>query len=1068
MVGRRSGSRWAGILGAAVLAGGALGLAPIVASAAAPPLLLRNPSLGADQIAFLHGDEIWTVPRQGGTATRVTSGGKVRGGPFLSPDGRLIAFTAVSGGSTDIFVTSARGGEARRVTWHPDAETLVGWSPDGQSVIFASRRQSPLNGQLRLFLARIDGTGTPEPLPLPTGAAVSYSPDGGQVAYTPFAARGWKNYRGGRAPYIWLVDLKTLDKAAVPHTKASDWNPMWVGDKVYFLSDRDGPATLYAYDLVQHTVTRLIDNKGFDFMSAQAGPGGIVIDTLDGLEVFDPANGAVRRVPVRTPAAITGLERRHVDLPGSRAINRDLSPDGAAYAVEARGDIFVVPNAPGAAARNLSNSPAVADRGPVWSPDSRRLAYQSDASGEYRLVVRAADGTGPVQDLTLGQGHGVFSDFHWSPDGRRIAYADERAVTWVLDLQTGASVQLATDPEGDWPEPGAWSRDGRRFAFTRRAKDHQRAVSVWSADTGEVTSVTDGQVDTFSPVFGETADRIYFLASGDRQIATISTTGAGRMAWTAGLYVADLSHPVPGPILARLSAPEHDYRGLITGPDGAIYLLQGREGEDSGVWRLKDPSSKAELFLDRVQGFSLVADGKLALVRRGGADALVSMADIKPATAVDPAIIPAGKTFTVPSLPMTIDPRAEWRQIYREGWRLQRDLFYSAGYNGLDLAKAEARYAPFVDGLSSRDELTYLMGEMFTNLRSSHQGVSDPPKGDPAFGDGPPVAQDRPVGLLGADFEPADGRYRFKRVYPGDVWQANGVGPLGRPGVDVRAGDYLISVDGREVRAGDNLDRAFGAAGVPLELKVADNAAGAGARTYKVTPVANELNLRKAAWVEDNRRAVDRLSGGKLGYIYLTSTGDDAYDAFNREYLAQLDKQGLVIDERNNSGGPVPEYLIDRLNRVRTLLSTNRNNPLGRIRPNNWIDGPSAMIVNESAGSGGDMLPNMYQMTKLGPVVGTRTWGGTIGSTLVPVLLDGGTMAVPFFANSDPRDGTWGGLEGSGVVPDIPVEMDPKSVMSGHDPQLEAAVRAVLLELAAHPHPAPIAPPQTRPPGSSR
>ncbi|MBS0332881.1 MAG: PDZ domain-containing protein, partial [Proteobacteria bacterium] len=615
-------------------------------------------------------------------------------------------------------------------------------------------------------------------------------------------------------------------------------------------------------------------------VSAQAGPGGIVIDTLDSLETFDPATGAVRRIAVRTPAAAEGLERRHVDLPGSRAVARSLSPDGAAYAVEARGDIFVVPNAPGAAARNLSDSPAVADRGPIWSPDSKRLGYQSDASGEYRLVVRAADGTGPVRDFQLGLGHGVFSDFHWSPDGRRIAYADERATTWVLDLQTGKSVQLATDPEGDWPEPGAWSLDGRRFAFTRRAKDHQRAVCVWSADTGQITQITDGWMDTFSPVFGKTSDRLYFLASGDRQIATISTTGAGRMAWTAGVYTADLTQLGTGAGLVRLGVTERDYRGLVPSPDGTIYLLQGAEGEDGGVWRLSGTSGKAEPFLDRVQGFSLVADGKVAVVRRGGADALAPMADIKPATETTPAIVPAGKAFTVPSLPLTVDPRAEWRQIYHEGWRLQRDLFYSAGYNGLDLAKAEASYAPFVYGLSSRRDLTYLMGVMFMNLRSSHQGVSDPPKGDPAFGDAASAAEDKPAGLLGADFEVADGRYRFKRIYRGDVWQAQDTGPLGRPGVAVKAGDYLISVDGRDVRAGDNLDRAFGVAGAALELKVADDAAGDRPRTYTVTPVANELNLRQAAWVEDNRRTVERLSDGKLGYIYLTNTGDAAHNAF--------------------------------------------------------------------------------------------------------------------------------------------------------------------------------------------
>lgn len=1028
------------------------------AMAAAAPKFTRNPSLSRNAVAFLHADDIWIAPRAGGTATRLTTGGKARGGPWFSPDGQEIAYTATVGASTDIFVVPVTGGPPQRITWHPDSEGLAGWTPDGRSIVFNSSRASGLRGAPKLFTVRRDGQGAPTVLPLPVGAAIAFSADPAKAAYVPLTARSWKGYRGGRAPYIWLVDLKSLDTVEVPHTEASDWNPLWVGGKVYFLSDRDGPVSLYAFDPATNAVSTALENKGgFDFQSAQAGPGGIIIDAFDGLKLFDPATGAVRTIPVRIPDA-EGLGRRKVELPGRRAVISVLSPDGSAFAVEARGDIFVAPSTPGAAARNLTDSTAVADRSPAWSPDGKQVSYVSDASSEYRLVVRAADGSGKPRVFTLGEGHGVFNYFQWSPDGRRLAYADDRTAFLVLDTATGKSSRIAKDLYGQGLELAGWSADGRSLAYVARNRALMGVVWLYSIDSGLSTALTDGRSDAFSPSFDPAGGKVYFLASADRPMGSTGSMASNGVPWSSGAYVADLSGPAP--VIERLPAPPREYRSLAAGENGAVYLTEGAQDASRTVWRVA--GGKTEAFIGNIQGFDLEVGGKVAMIRRRGETAMVPLADIKPGADGQPGAAPSGTVFTAPTLPMTVDPRAEWKQIYREGWRLQRDLFYASHYNGLDIAKAEARYAPFVAGIDSRSDLTYLMREAFSELRASHMAVADPPRGDPAFGpEAPAGAEPKTAGLLGADYTADTGRYRFARIYRGDIWLTDAIGPLGKPGIAVKEGDYLISVDGHELRADDNLDKAFeGLAGKAVEIRVSTDPLGANARTYKVTPAANEFAYRHAAWIEDNRKKVDRLSDGKLAYVYVINTGEEGYDGFNTQYVSQADKLGLVVDERNNAGGPIADYIVERLKRTPLVQVWPRYAEISQAFPGDYINGPAAMIINESAGSGGDILPHMFRKAKAGPIVGKRSWGGTVGAGGSPSLLDGGNLSIPHWPISDP-DGTWGGLEGNGVTPDIVVEQDPKLVAAGRDPQLEAAVKAVLDQLAAKP-PVPRTPPPSR------
>lgn len=1035
-----------GALLAKLTAAIALGAAP-AALGAEPPKLTRGPSLSSEFVAFLHGDDIWIAPRSGGAARRLTTGGTARGGPFFSPDGRLVAYAAVAGASTDIFVVPVEGGTPRRITWHPDAEAITGWSRDGREVTFASSRTSALRSAPKLFAVAVAGNGQPRELPLPSGTALSLSPDGAKAAYVPLTMRGWKGYRGGQAPYIWMADLSTLDIVKLPHTDASDWNPMWIGDKIYFLSDRDGKASLYAFDIASGAVERVLENKGrYDFQSAQAGPGGIVVDAMGELKLFDIETRQARSLVVRMPAD-GEPKRREVEFPGARATARALSPDGSAYALEARGEIFVAPNAAGASARNLSSSPAVSDRSPAWLPDGRSLSYVSDASGEYRLVVRSADGSGTPSDYALGEGRGYFSDFNWSPDGRRLAYRDQKANLWIFDRKTGRSANVVQDVYGLAIEDLAWSPDGKLLAYVSRNAARLGVVWAFDVETGRTKALTDGRSDAYSPAFDPAGGQLYFLASADRPRASTGTMASNGVPFEAGAYAAGLADPA-APVFRRLSAPPRKYAKLAAGETGVVYLTEGLPGEARTIWRVAD--GQTQPLLANVDGFDMTLGGRGALVRRRGATSLIALAEIKPGENGDPAALPAGRPFAPPALRLTVDLRAEWKQIYREAWRHQRDLFYAPHYNGLDIAETEALYGAFVPGLASRGELTYLMREAFSELRVSHMTVTEPPRDDPAYAAASGVAELQTAGLLGADFRTENGRYRFQRVYRGDIWVTETVGPLGLAGVGVREGDYLIAVGGREVRAEDNIDRALeGLADKSVEIRVAADPSGADARTYKVVPVGNELAIRQGAWIAERRRLVGELSGGKLGYIYFVNTGLEGYSGFNSQYLAQTDKQGVVIDERNNAGGPIAEYVIERLRRMPLTQVWPPDAKISQPFPTDHLNGPAAMIVNETAGSGGDITPYMFRKAKLGPLIGKRTWGGTIGAVPAP-LLDGAFVNVPRFPISD-QNGNWSDLEGYGVSPDIVVELEPKPVAEGRDPQLETAVKAVLGQLAADP-----------------
>jgi tricorn protease len=1109
-------------------------------SAAAPavaPLLLRFPSLSQEKIAFRYADDIWTVARQGGEAERLTSNGKVTAGPFYSPDGAWIAYSAHLNGNTDAYIIPAAGGVPRRITWHPDGSQVAGWSPDGKDVLITNGAAS-YRHFLRLFRVHADGTGVPEPLPLPSGSEGSFSPDGKSIAYQPFSKwqPAWKRYVGGQTSPIWIVNLKTLDLVKVPRENSNDSNPVWVGDQVFFLSDRDstgtnnGPVTLYCYDTKSKQVSQVMVNNGLDMKSFQAGPakdiGGadrsvLIVEQFGRILLVDPVNGMNMPIPITIHGELAALAPHRANLSPEEIQNANLSPTGARAVFEAHGEIFTVPAEKGDT-RNLTQTPGVAERDPAWSPDGKTIAYFSDASGEYQLYLRDQMGFKPPTVIDLGPEPSFFYSPTWSPDSKHIVYTDKHLRLWVVDAPTGKPVLMDKEVFGNWgPNFGAaWSPDSKWIAYHRDLDNELDAIFLYSMETRKSTQVTDGMSDAFSPAFDPNGKFLYFLASTDDgpSKAGIDLSSLDRAQTTAAYVVvlaADGASPVPpqsddekikdetkkddkkdvadadkkdadkkdadkkdadkkeadkkdgdkkdaekpvvvkvdldkiGDRILALPIPARNYSEITVGKTGVLYLAEttpfGRSSKEDGpwiraVWRFTLEKREPEAVLSDLDAFKVSADGSKVLYARKDVLTIAPADDLKPGTAAP------GKPLNLGGLETVIDPRAEWRQMYHETWRIERDFLYDPHIHGLNIPKIEAKYKPYLDALASRSEFSYLSNEMLGEITIGHMFIRGPHLPE----------HEAKTGLLGADYKTENGRYRIAKILGGQNWTPGLASPLTLPGVSVKEGEYLLAVNGRELKAGDNLYEFFeGTAGKQTVLRVGANADGPAsenksARDVTVVPIADEDGLRNLDWIEGNRRKVGELSGGKVAYVYMPNTGGSGYTNFNRFFYAQLDKQALVLDERYNEGGFIADYVIDTLKRFPLSGAIERDgkpihDPVGAIF------GPKVMLINQNSGSGGDAMPWYFRKAGIGKLVGTRTWGGLVGIGGFPQLIDGGSVTAPRYAIYG-LNGEWE-VENHGIAPDVAVEDLPKDVAAGHDRQLETGVQMVLEELKAHPAP---------------
>ncbi|HEV2465103.1 MAG TPA: PDZ domain-containing protein [Acidobacteriaceae bacterium] len=1069
-------------------------------SAESKLLLLQSPTLSNTQIAFVYGGDIWTVPREGGAAQRLVTGTDLETGPIFSPDGSMVAYSGDYDGNIDVYVVPSTGGEPRRLTYHPGQDIAVGWTPDGKNVLFASFRTSN-NDPHHLFTVPVGG-GFPTQLPLDMAEDGSYSPDGTHIAYVPIFQwePDWKGYRGGQTTPVWIANLADSSVVKIQRDNSNDGNPMWVGNTVYFLSDRDGARTLFAYDTESQKVTRVIDNHGFDITSASAGPGAIVYSQFGVLHLYDLKSHTDQEVHVTVSADMPQLLPHWVKV-ADQIQNPNISPTGERAVFQAHGEILTVPAEKGDI-RNITNTPGVAEREPAWSPDGKWISYFSDASGEYELHIRDQKGLTPPKIINLGKPSFYYSPV-WSPDSKKIAYADKFLNLWYVDIDHPTPVKIDTSEydqgfENDLRE--AWSADGQWIAYTKLLANEMHAVFVYSLATKKVTQITDGMSDCSYPRFDKSGKYLYFLASTNTGLSAYGLDmTSDEHPVTQNVYVVVLRKDLPSPIppesddekaaddssnptasakadeakkpaekdskkpkpapkveidfdgilqrILALPIPAANYSNLQAGKDGEIYFTEGpvvqtEQGPPQLSIKKFDLKSRkvVDIVAGGVQGFALSSNGEKILFSagsgHGGRGRHWFIADAsKP--------VQAGKgMLKTDGMEVHVVPREEWNQMYHEVWRIERDFFYDTNYHGYDIAAAQKEFAAYLPGLASRQDLNFLFRQMLSYMSVGHMFVNGGEEPDT-----PKVS----VGLLGADYAIDNGRYRFAKIYNGENWNPDLNAPLTQPGVNVKTGEYLLAVNGRELKSSDNIYDTFQeTAGKQTMLRVGPSPDDTGSREVTVVPVPNDRALRHLDWIENNRRLVDKLSDGKLAYVYLPDTGGGGYTSFNRYFFAQVGKQGAILDERFNHGGQIADYIIDYLNRKPEGLVFPRNGK-SSFEPTMAIFGPKVMIINQFAGSGGDAMPWLFRKESIGTLVGMRTWGGLVGIGGYPTLIDGGSVTAPRTAIGG-LNGHWE-VEGHGIPPDIEVWQDPKLIREGHDPQLEKAVAVALEQLKEHPLP---------------
>ena len=1063
------------------------------------PLLATSPTVNQTSITFSYGGYLWTVPRSGGAARQLTTGGHETA-PIYSPDGKWIAFFGQYDGNGDVFVIPADGGEPRRLTWHPGNDTPVGWTPDSKRVLFTSARQAYADLE-RLYTVPVEG-GVPDVLPMWRGESASFSPDGSHLAYVPNFKwqESWKRYRGGQTTPIYVVRLSDLQLEKLPRENSNDDDPVWMGDTIYFLSDRNGPVTLFAYDTKTKSVKQVLENHGFDLKSLNGGPDVLAYEQFGGVYLFDPKSGKSTHVEIKVTGDLPATRPHWVKV-ADKIQNASISPTGARAVFEARGEILSVPAEKGDI-RNLTRTAAIAERDPAWSPDGKWIAFFSDESGEYALHLVDQSGLGEVKKVNLGNPPSFFYSPTWSPDSKKIAFSDKRLNVWYVDIEKATPVKVVTDIYDAWGVAftPTWSPDSKWISYSKFLPNHQRAVFVYSLESGKSSQLTDGLSDARYPVFDKGGKYLFFAASTDVALSGtwLDLSGFQRPV-TRSVYAIVLKKGDPNPMEPqsddeKIAKPEEkgkdtdkekdkskgkeaaekkeekkdekkeepvtvtidfdgigqrivslpikaaNYASLDAGKAGTLFVtetplvppLDGPPFPQFTMSKFDLTTRKLEPFLSGISGYSISANGEKILYRMGPTSWLIA------ATVAAPK--PGEGALKLDDMQVYSDPRAEWAQMYHEVWRIERDFLYDPHFHGLDLAAAEKKYAPYLKAASGRNDLNHLFVEMLGEVTIGHMFI---------FGGDVPKAQEVKVGLLGADYKIENGRFRLARIYNGENWNPDLRAPLTQPGVDVKIGDYLVQVNGRDVSTAGEVYRFFeNTAGKQIRIRVSSNADGKDARDVTVVPIDDEFNLRNRAWEEDNRRKVDELSGGKLAYVHVPDTANGGYVNFNRFYFAQTDKLGAVIDERYNHGGAIADYIIDLLGRPLRNCAITREGEKW-CSPMQQIYGPKTMIINEMSGSGGDALPWMFRQDKLGPLVGTRTWGGLVGIGGYPSLLDGGGVTAPRAAIYG-LHGEWE-VENHGISPDIEIENDPASVAAGHDAQLEKAVEVTLETLRKNP-----------------
>jgi tricorn protease len=1044
--------------------------------------LLRQPDIAGDKVAFVYGGDIWLSSTSGGMARRLTSHEGLELFPKFSPDGRQIAFVGEYSGTKQVHVISVDGGSPKQLTFYNDVGPLpprggvdnrvVDWTRDGKNVLFLPHRL-PFGDRMGIHYVVPAAGGMETPIGIPEGSGGSYSPDGTKLTYTPIERefRTWKRYRGGRAQDVWIYDLAANRSEQITNDPATDNQPVWVGNSIYFTSDRDSRLlNLWAYDTASKQTRKVTNHTDWDVLWPSGDDRQVVYEAGGYIWRFDPASGKETRIPIIVASDFENAVPKFRNV-RDNIDSAALSPSAARALFGARGDLFTAPAKEGEI-RNLSQTPGIREVSASWSPDGRWVSYLSDRTGEYEVYVRAADGSGDERQLTKGSRTWKFEP-RWSPDSRMLAFGDKNSQLYVLEVASG---KVTTVDRGDYDDITwyRWSPDSRWIAYTKSGENGFETIWVHSVGDGKNHRLTSGNTNDSAPVFDPKGRYLYFLSNRDYKLTFSGFEFNYLYTDPTRVYVGLLAENGPALLLpmsdeekakaeaaepkkeepakpaatstptptvridvagfeSRVRAipgPSGDYRSLSGVPNGVLYIVNVAGKPQLKLYNIDD--RKEEVVLEGIQSYELSPNAEKLIWRSGDQ---YGIAAAKGGQKTSEGVIALDR------LEMKIDPRAEWSQQFTDAWRTFRDWFYDPNMHGLDWNAVRAKYEPLVPHIAHRSDLDYILGEIAGELNAGHAYVE-------SSNDWQVKRVDN--GLLGADIRAHEsGYFRIADIFPGENWHEDFRSPLTEPGVRVKEGDYILAVDGTSTRGVDNFYRLLeNKAGRVVTLLVNDRPDPAGAHIERVRPIKKETNLRYLDWVQQRRAMVEKLSGGRIGYIHLPNTAEAGNRELFKHFPSQMTKEALIIDDRYNGGGFIPDRMIELVDRP-VLSYWARRNVKPQRTPAVAHVGPKAVLINGYSSSGGDAFPYYFKKRGLGPLIGTRTWGGLIGISGNTDLMGGGMVHAPSFRFFD-TEGMWA-VEGIGVSPDIEVIDRPELVAAGRDPSLEKAVEVLLAELAKSP-----------------
>ncbi|KAA1247883.1 S41 family peptidase [Aquimarina sp. RZ0] len=1043
--------------------------------------MLEQPAISQSHIAFIYADDLWIANKNGTQPRRLTIDEGIESNPVFSPDGSLIAFSAQYDGNIDVFTIPVTGGIPKRLTWHPGFDRVVEFTPDGKSVVFNSLRTAFTNRLLKLYQVDIKG-GFPKELEIPNAYHAAYSPDGNYMAYTPIPDRfkQWKNYRGGTIANIWLFSFKDKSIVKIPQTDqgSNDVQPMWKGDDIFFLSDRNGEFNLFSYNTKTKGIDQLTQFDDFPITNASIGQNEIIFEQSGYLHIYNIQQKTNTRLSIGIATDLLELRERYIKG-GDHIRSANISPSGKRVVFDYRGEIITVPENKGDP-RNITTSPGAHEKYPAWSADGKHIAYFSDESGEYQLHIKPQDGKGSTQKIKV-PGTGFYAYTNWSPDSKKISFSDNGRNLYILDIDSEKITKINSD---EYYFPGAfrnlfgdWSSDANWMLYSKIIDTNFEQIFLYSIKNNKSYPISDGLSNATNPVFDPNGKYIYFFASTDAgPVVNWFDQSNQDMSLTNSIYLATLRNDILSPFakesdeepiddtkkkndinddtkesekndqdleidleniqnrIIDLPIKAGSYYGLESGQENKVLYISFNNSDVSKPSMLHqyDIIKRKDDVVMSLDNYIISGNGQKMLYQKDDSWGITDTGK-KPET---------GKgILKTNSIQVKINPLEEWKNIFYEAWRVNRDYFYDPGMHGANWNEMKKKYEVFLPHLSSRNDLNRVIQWMCSELSVGHHRLE---------GRGERLNKPERIsgGLLGADYLISNNRYQFKKIYGGLNWNPNLRSPLTAPGIQVHEGDYLLAINGKNILSDDNIFSFFeNTADKIVELTVGPNPNSKDSKIIKVTPISNEYNLRNRDWVEKNLKKVHQATNGQVAYVYVPNTANRGHQYFKRYFFPQANKKAIIIDERFNGGGQIADYYI---NLLLNPYQSHWNFRYGKDlkTPSASIQGPKVMIIDETAGSGGDMLPWMFRKFNVGTLVGKRTWGGLVGVLGFPEFIDGASVTAPNVAIWT-EDGFI--VENVGVAPDIEVEQLPSEIIKGNDPQLEKAIEIALEALKKNP-----------------